>query len=135
MNAPPAEQSIPSARLLEYLGAFAARDSRRVVSCFLPHGSLELPMMRPGRLVGAGEIAAAHTLAFENLEKVILKTHEVADSDGAAMICGELEVTCRGKEEIHAFAIASEGTAQGLSRVSWYFDSRRHRYWSDKAVL
>jgi len=135
MERPLPQGLIPTARLLEYLNAFADRDPGRIAKCFLPLACVELPLMRPGRLVGIEEIVTAHNLAFESLEKVSLKTHTVADSEAVAMLSGELRVICRGREEIHAFAIASQGTPQGLSRASWYFDSRRHRYWSDKPVL
>jgi hypothetical protein len=92
-------------------------------------------MVKPGRFMGLDEIEGAHALAFANMSEVKLETCEVLSTAGCAMAAGKLWVVCREKEEVHPFAICSDCTPQGLSRVSWYLDSRGHRHWSDKTVL
>lgn len=135
MNEKSAQRRDPRQALGDYLQAFAARDARRVAGCFIGGAVLELPMMKPNRLVGLVEIETAHCLAFQTLSQATVEVNEIVVSESGAMASGQLTVVCRGKEESHPFALASECAAAGLSRVSWYLDARRHRPWSDKAVL
>jgi hypothetical protein len=132
-NQDPAEG--PSARLREYLAAFARRHVGGVADCFVRSALLELPMVKPSRFVGLQEVEEAHRLAFENLSQVKLEHCEVLSNATCAMTVGELVVVCRGKTIVHPFAMCTDGTSGGLSRVSWYLNSRGHRHWSDQAVL
>lgn len=125
----------PSMSLRGYLAAFSRRHPKEVADCFIRPAILELPMVKPSRFMGFDEIEGAHALAFANLSEVKLETCEVLSSAGCAMAAGSLTVVCRGREEVHRFAICSDCTPQGLSRVSWYLNSRGHRHWSDKTVL
>jgi hypothetical protein len=125
----------PSMSLRDYLAAFARRHAKEAANCFIRPAILELPMVKPSRFMGLDEIERAHAFAFANLSEVKLETFEVLATAGCAMGAGKLWVVCRGKEEVHPFAICSDCTPQGLSRVSWYLDSRGHRHWSDKTVL
>jgi hypothetical protein len=125
----------PSMSLRDYLAAVARRHAKEVVNCFIRPAILELPMVKPSRFMGLDEIERAHALAFANLSEVKLETCEVLSTAGCAMAAGRLIVVCRGKKEAHPFAISSDCTPQGLSRVSWYLDSRGHRHWSDETVL
>jgi hypothetical protein len=132
-NQDPAEG--PSVRLREYLTAFTRRHVSEVADCFVRSALLELPMVKPSRFVGLQEIEEAHRLAFENLSHVQVQHCEVLSDAACAMTVGELVVVCRGKTKVHPFALCSDGTSGGLSRVSWYLNSRGHRHWSDQAVL
>ena len=125
----------PVALLQRYLVAFANRDSVLVTQCFANGAVLELPTVKPSRFMGLDEIRTAHRLAFENLQEVRVETDDIVQAERSAMGAGRLTVTCRGQRETHVFGIAVESSDPGLGRVSWYFDSRGRRPWSDKAVL
>jgi SnoaL-like domain len=133
VNAVP--QFDPSTRLNRYLAAVAKRDATRVAECFAPGAVLDLPTVKPNRFVGLEEIKTAHLWSFENLEEARVETDEILSAEHCALAAGRLTVVCRGRQEIHAFGIAVESSGSGLSRVSWYFDSRGHRPWSDRTVL
>lgn len=133
MNAKP--QSDPSAQLRCYLAAVAKRDATRAAECFTQGAILDLPAIKPSRFMGLEEIKTAHLWAFENLQEAGVESDEVLSAGHSAMAAGRLTVVCRGQQEIHAFGIAVESSDSGLDRVSWYFDSRGHRPWSDRTVL
>jgi hypothetical protein len=128
-------KSDPVALLQRYLGAVAKRDSARVAECFAQGAILDLPTVKPSRFIGLDEIRTAHLWAFENLEEVSVETDDIVREERSAMAAGRLTVICRGERETHAFGISAESSDPGLDRVSWYFDSRGHRPWSDKTVL
>lgn len=133
MNAAP--QFDPSTRLHHYLAAVAKRDATRAAECFAPGAVLDLPAVKPNRFFGFDEIKTAHLWAFEALAEARVETDEVLSAERSAMAAGRLTVVWRGRQEIHAFGIAVESSDSGLNRVSWYFDFRGHRPWSDKTVL
>lgn len=133
MNA--TSKSEPAALLQRYLAAVAKRDAARAVECFAQSAILDLPTVKPSRFFGLDEIKSAHLLAFENLEEISVEADDIRDADHGAMTSGRLSVVCRGERETHVFGIAVESSEPGLDRVSWYFDSRGHRPWSDKTVL
>jgi SnoaL-like domain len=133
MNTTP--QSDPSVRLRRYLSAIAKRDATGVAECFAQGAILDLPAIKPGRFMGLEEITTAHLWAFESFQEASVETDEVLADDHSAMAAGRLTVVRRGQPEIHAFGISVESADPGLGRVSWYFDSRGHRPWSDKTVL
>lgn len=130
-----AQQSDPSTQLRRYLAAFASRDATLVAECFAKGAILELPSIKPSRFVGLDEVKTAHQLAFENLQQATVQTDEVLSSQRSAMTAGRLTVVCRGQDHVHEFGIAVETSDSGFDRVSWYFDARGTRLWSDKAVL
>jgi hypothetical protein len=133
MNA--TSKSDPVALLQRYLGAITKRDSARAAECFAHGAVLDLPTVKPSRFLGLDEIKTAHLWAFENLEEVRVETDDIVRAERAAMAAGRLTVTCRGERKTHAFGISVESSDPGFDRVSWYFDSRGHRPWSDKTVL
>jgi len=128
-------QSDPSAQLRRYLAAVANRDAARAAECFAQGAILDLPAIKPSRFMGLEEINTAHLWAFENLQEATVETDEVLSVEQFAMTAGRLTVVCRGQQEIHVFGISVESSNSGLDRVSWYFDSRGHRPWSDRTVL
>ena len=128
-------QSDSSAQLNRYLAAFAKRDVAAVAACFAQPAILELPAVKPSRFLGREEVTAAHAAAFENLEKAAIEADEILSAEGGAMASGRMTVVCRGQKHVHPFAIAADSTASGLSRVSWYWDFRGQRPWSDTTVL
>jgi hypothetical protein len=130
-----AQQSNPSIQLSRYLAAVGDRDAARVAECFARGAILDLPTIKPSRFLGLEEIKTAHLWAFENLQEVTVETDEVLSVEKSAMAAGRLTVVCRGQQEIHVFGISVESSNSGLDRVSWYFDSRGHRPWSDRTVL
>lgn len=132
MNAP---QSDPSTQLRRYLGAIANRNATLAAACFTKGAILDLPSVKPNRFVGLDEIKSAHQLAFENLEHATVETEEVLRLEHSAMTAGRLTAVCRGEHQIYEFGITVETSDAGFDRVSWYFDSRGTRLWSDKSVL
>lgn len=128
-------QSDSSAQLDRYLAAFAKRDVAAVAACFVHPAVLELPAVKPARFLGREEVTAAHAAAFENLEETDIQTDEILSGEGVVMASGRMTVVCRGHKHVHPFAIAADSGPSGLSRVSWYWDSRGQRPWSDKTVL
>ena len=128
-------KSDPVALLQRYLGAVTKRDSTRAAECFAHGAVLDLPAVKPSRFIGPDEIKTAHLWAFENLEEVRVETDDIVCAKRCAMAAGRLTVICRGEREVYPFGISLEASDSGLDRVSWYFDSRGHRPWSDKTVL
>jgi hypothetical protein len=128
-------KSDPVTLLRRYLGALVKRDSAQVAECFTQRAILDLPTVKPSRFMGLEEIRTAHLWAFENLKEVTVETDDILRAGPSAMTAGRLTVICRGRRETHAFGISAESSDPGLDRVSWYFDSRGHRPWSDKTVL
>jgi ketosteroid isomerase-like protein len=128
-------QSDPWAQLNRYLAAFAKRDAAAVAASFAHPAILELPAVKPSRFLGREEVGAAHAAVFENLEEAVIETDEILSAEDGAMASGRMTVVCRGQKRVQPFAIVADSTASGLSRVSWYWDSRGQRLWSDKTVL
>jgi len=124
------------ARLLEdYANALSRLDRQALDGLVGDHMLLEIPFLKPGRLLGRTEIAAAHREIADNLEAIDCRIDHNLAGDGHAIAGGRLEVTRRGDiPRSLEFGMVVECDDSGLRRLSLYCDSRNLRRWSDKTI-
>ena len=122
--------------LATYVSALEDRDIQTLESLVCDHTLVEIPFLKPNRLVGRREISNAHRAMFETLQDLSFKMGEVADNDGFAIAEGELRSTrASGEQHTHHIAIVVEVRGTTLHRLSLYGDARNIRLWSDKTIL
>jgi len=124
-----------SEALLAYAGAFAEKDLDFIRGAISEETLLELPMVKPCRLLGVSEIVSAHTEAFKTISNATFELHSPIEKGSLAIAEGALKVSRAGKEETHPLGIVAETNNGKLKRVTLYFDARHHRLWSDKTIL
>jgi len=125
----------PSEALLAYAGAFAEKDLEFIRSAISEETLLELPMVKPCRLLGESEIFSAHSETFKSISSAAFELHSPIEKGSLAIAEGVLKVSRAGKEETHPLGIVAETNNGKLKRVSLYFDARHYRLWSDKTIL
>ena len=122
--------------LEQYVRAFEARDAGAVAEMMNRHGLVEIPMLKPNRLVGGMEIERGHVAAFETIVEARFRLGEAAENGEQAIATGALSVKrVGGEERTTPVGIVAEMADGGLQRVSLYLDARNQRLWSDKAIL
>ena len=125
----------PTRLLQDYASALSRLDGDALDGLFGSDTLLEIPFLKPGRLVGGTEIAAAHREILANLEAVDCRIGHCL-ADGRYVIAeGRLEVTRRGDRPrgLDIGMVAECGDA-GLRRLSLYCNTRGLRRWSDKTI-
>jgi hypothetical protein len=124
------------ARLLQsYANALSRLDGEALDSLFGSDTLLEIPFLKPGRLVGSTEIAAGHREILANLEAVDCRIEHCLADAGHAIAEGQLEVTRRGEAARRlAIGMVAECGDAGLRRLSLYCNTRGLRRWSDKTI-
>ena len=136
MTDPSREKEAASAVLAAYVAAFEARDADAIVALSAPHALIEIPMLKPNRLVGTHEIAKGQAAAFETLERIAFTLRPAAEKGDHAIAEGALHVrrSC-GAEQTHTVGLVAEIHDGVLQRLSLYCDARDIRPWSDKTIL
>lgn len=124
------------ARLLQsYAQALSRLDAQALDDLIADHSLLEIPFLKPRRLVGRSEIAAAHREIVDNLEAVDCSLEHSLAGEGHAIAEGRLEVTRRGDiPRSLEFGMVVECDGSGLRRLSLYCNTRNLRRWSDKTI-
>ena len=128
---------LPVSELLQsYLEALTAKDIDSIENLFGNHCLLEIPFIKPNRLVGKAEIVEAHREIFGNLTIIEFKPSHIHNTEIHAIAEGELAFTRDGdaKQSIQA-AIVAEVDRDRSQRISLYCDARNIRPWSDKTIL
>lgn len=121
--------------LQEYLSALASKNIEAIEHLTGNRSLLEIPLLKPNRLLGNAEIVKAHREIFSNLESVDIDLSSSQASDSHAIGTGELRFTrCGGGSEILPAGIVAEADATNLLRISLYCDTRNIRRWSDKTI-
>ena len=124
------------AMLQAYLQALSAGDAPAAAALFDERALLEIPFLRPNRLVGAAEIGKAHRAIFATLDSLEFEAIAI-DSDASHAIAeGTLRFSRAGdKPRTLAAGVVAETGVGGLRRISLYCDARNIRPWSDEAIL
>ena len=126
----------PEGALKAYVDALTARDLTAVLAIFNRRSLLELPMMKPYRLVGLREIESAHRAMFRSLKSIEIKLDRPAVDASHAIASGQMAVTrASGEQRTDDLAIVSEAGDAGLDRISIYMNARNVRPWSDIKVV
>ena len=122
--------------LQAYLRALACGDAGAAAEMFDGRALLEIPFLKPNRLVGTAEIAEAHRAIFARLDSLTFDIHALHSNETHAIAEGRLCFS-RDGSEAHSFAagIVAETVAGDLLRISLYCDARNVRPWSDEAIL
>lgn len=126
----------PARLLQDYASALSRLDSEALDSLFGSDTLLEIPFLKPGRLVGSTEIAAGHREMLANLEAADCRIEHCLVDGSHAIAEGILEVTRHGDVPRNlAIGLVAEYGDTGLRRLSLYSDTRGLRRWSDKRIL
>jgi hypothetical protein len=135
MNNQPSDLQASSA-LLNYVAALQNKDIESFEPLIGHHTLVEIPFMRPNRLVGQPEISKAHSDIFETLDSIDFVLGTPLEKDHFAIAEGELRVLRKsGEEYIHQIGIVAQTDGETLTRISLYADARDIRMWSDRTIL
>ena len=125
-----------SSALLNYVAALEKKDIKSVAPLIEHHTLVEIPFMRPNRLVGQQEISKAHADIFEALDSIDFVLGTPLEKDRFAIAEGELRVQRKsGEEYTHQIGIVAQTNGEILTRISLYADARDIRMWSDRTIL
>ena len=135
MNIQPSDLQASSA-LLNYVAALQNKDIESFEPLIGDHTLLEIPFMRPNRLVGQPEISKAHSDIFEALDSIDFVLGTPLEKDRFAIAEGELRVLRKsGEEYALQIGIVAQTDGEILTRISLYADARDIRMWSDRTIL
>jgi hypothetical protein len=119
-----------------YVSAVEARDPAAVTRLFDARALVEIPMLRPNRLVGAREIEKGHAATFETLQDIAFDLKPALANATHAIAEGVLKTRrATGEEETLTVGIVAEAGEGGLTRLSLHCDARNLRLWSDRTIL
>lgn len=128
--------SAASRLLQDYLSAFNSRDIDAIGRLCGARDLVEIPLVKPNRLIGRREIVKAHREIFASLSTLDFELHDSGADENHAIGSGRLEFTrVDGDSTSLAAAIVAEASGDGLARISIYCDARNLRPWSDKTIL
>ena len=125
----------PANLMQRYLEALSTKDLDAIREMSGPRSLVEIPFLKPNRLIGDNEIVKAHEEIFANLESVRFVVEHSAADGAHAIAEGTLEVRRDGREQSHAAGVVAEPGDEGIARVSLYCNARNVRLWSDKTIL
>ena len=127
--------SSPIRLLQDYLAALSTQNISAIEKLSSAHSLVELPFLKPNRLLGTAEIVKAHREIFANVEKINFEENSRQANASHAIADGQLEVRRDGKNQSFAAAIVTAANGSEIGRVSLYCDARNIRLWSDKTIL
>ena len=126
----------PDVILQNYLSAISKGDIASIEQLSNDHSLIEIPFLKPNRLVGKAEILKAHREIFANLGELKFTLADIATNDRHAITEGLLEFKGQsGKTSEHQVGIVLETDGESLNRFTLYADARNIRLWSDKSIL
>lgn len=126
----------PAEALLSYVGAFESKDAGFIERTTASGALIEIPMLKPNRLVGQAEIRAGHEQSFATIKTAAFEISPPAANDRISIAVGTLSIErVNGQRDTHPLSIVAETDSGNLRRLSLYFDARYYRLWSDKAIL
>jgi len=127
----------PGSSLLSCVDAINNKNVEAVVALSDSLVLFEIPMLKPNRLHGHGEIRRGLESAFQELATIKFKLNaDPAESGSVAIAAGSLSVTrASARDEQHAVAIVTETRDNAIIRFSLYLNARNRRPWSDAAIL
>ena len=118
-----------------YLAALSTQDIDAIQQMSGAHCLVEIPFLKPNRLVGTAEIVKAHREIFANLEEIHFSVDSSQSNARHAIAEGRLEVQRDAEKQSYAAGLVAEADGAVLGRISLYCDARNVRPWSDKAIL
>lgn len=122
--------------LQKYLQTISSGDTDALGALFEDQALLEIPFLKPNRLVGKTEIKKGHREAFASLDALGFKTLNIESNATQVIAEGRLEFRRDGGElQQHEAGIVAEAPGGKLQRLSLYCDARNIRPWSDKSIL
>ena len=122
--------------LQEYLQTVSSGDVDAIGALFEDQALLEIPFLKPNRLVGKSEIHKGHREIFTTLEAIDFKPLNIESNATQVIAEGRLEFKRDGGESQQLEAgIVAEAPGGKLQRLSIYCDARNIRQWSDKSIL
>lgn len=129
--------TLAATTLKNYLQAFCAKDTEKIISLIDADSMIEIPLLKPNRLFGKSEIERGHSATFEAMQSIEFEaTSATAKNENAAICFGQL-TTIRNDQSIekHDIGVVIETSLQQVKRISLYFNSRNIRRWSDQTIL
>jgi hypothetical protein len=119
-----------------YLQTISSGDANAIGTLFEDRALVEIPFLKPNRLVGQVEINKGHSQIFETLDSVDFKPLNIESNATQAIAEGSLEFKRDGGDllQLEAGIVAEAGDGK-LQRLSIYCDARNIRQWSDKSIL
>lgn len=122
--------------LQAYLAAFESSDINAIDLLFDENALVEVPMLKPNRLVGKSEIHQGHSDMFANLESIKFDVKRCLADDNQAIAEASATAVRRDTDghSLQLGIVAIMGQ-QGLQRLSLYCDARNLRLWSDRTIL
>ncbi|MFT5220733.1 MAG: hypothetical protein ACI9LO_003191 [Planctomycetota bacterium] len=122
--------------LLSYLTAFESSDITAIDQLFEANALIEVPMLKPNRLVGKPEIHQGHSDMFASLESIKFEVKRCLADDKQAIAEASATVVRRDTDSysLQLGIVAIKGQ-QELQRLSLYCDARNLRLWSDRTIL
>ncbi len=126
-----------ASRMLQaYLSALTTRDVSAIEKISVAASLMEIPFIKPNRLVGNNEIIKAHKEIFANLAEIDFELLDSSADNNHAIGHGQLNYVRNGGERNSLpTAIVIETTGESLARMSLYCDARSLRPWSDKSIM
>ena len=122
--------------LQKYLTALESKDITTIDKLTTEHALLEMPMLKPNRLVGRTELHMGHSAIFENLESMSFAISNIEANQTHAIAEGQFEIIRKDTtRQTHRFSVVAESLHNELQRISFYCDARNIRPWSDKSIL
>lgn len=125
----------PRQALLDYIDALAARDLDAIEQMMCAHSLVEIPFLKPDRLVGNHEISKAHGDIFSNLEHIEFSVEHILCDASHAIAEGRLQLRRAAQTSEYAAGLTVALQDGQLQRVSLYADARYSRLWSDRSIL
>lgn len=126
-----------ASRMLQaYLSALTARDLSAIEKISAAGSLMEIPFIKPNRLVGSSEIVKAHREMFANLAQIDFELLDSNADNQHAIGHGRLNYVRNGgdRKSLPA-AIVIQAAGDSLARMSLYCDARNLRPWSDKSIM
>jgi SnoaL-like domain len=131
----------PREQLTSYCEAFNQRDLQKALALFAVRALFEMPLLGQ-RLIGRREITAGLARVFELTQSAAIRISALEEPASLAMgplVMGEGWLTARlhrdPAEVSIPLAVALEGDAGGIARLSVYLDARPYRLWTDGPIL
>jgi ketosteroid isomerase-like protein len=122
--------------LQDYLQAISSGDVDAMVALLDERALVEIPFLKPNRLIGKSEIEKGHREILATLDSIDFKPTNIEANSRHAIAEGSLEIRRDGGETRHiAAGIVAEASDGILQRLSLYCDARHIRQWSDKTIL
>ena len=126
----------PREHLEAYCEAFNRRELEKALALFAVQALFEMPLLGQ-RLIGRREIAAGLARVFELTHSAAIQISALEEA--AQLVMAEGRLTARLHRDPAPvsipLAVALEGDAERIARLSLYLDAHPYRLWTDGPIL